>query len=417
MDKLKQLLETLAKTRADLAQVFDQAEGGDFKRVTCISGTDEEKCAAVRKMSADSDAIQKQVDELRDLERIKSQNEKAQEAALKAGRPIHPQEDKAGRQDEPAPALSLGAMFIKVGAHLKENFNKEFFLQGLSLKTIMDRGTTGGWAPNPIQTSRLVAYAVRPPNFLDLMPTRQTDQNAVVYEEETTLTESNVIEKAESATFGEAALAYTKRTVTVEKIPVMIPVSDEQLEDVPYIQSLIEQRLGEMLIRRVSYQGINGTGVTPLLAGLNTTGVPTMGTTAAVSGDGNADAIARGIKDVRVTGRAIPSAIVMNPTDWLNERLRKTKDGAYIWGSPAVEGMGSMWGLPIVIEDALTAGYALAGDFRMYGAWVEKRGITVKVTDSHASYFVTGTQYIRADMRGCYVWERPTAFSLVTLPA
>jgi hypothetical protein len=35
----------------------------------------------------------------------------------------------------------------------------------------------------------------------------------------------------------------------------------------------------------------------------------------------------------------------MHPTDWLNERLRKTKDGAYIWGNPDVQpGITSMWG-------------------------------------------------------------------------
>ena len=422
-EKLKTMLEGLEKKRATLAEAFKQAgDTADFSKVTVFSGTDEEKCAKVREVSADCEKDQKSIDAYRDLERIKSDNEKAQEAAIKSGRPLTPA--AGGSEDKKSQKMSIGEMFVKLGAHLGENRLKEFSLADYSLgdirpevvKTIMDRGTTGGWEPYPVHTGRLVGYAVRPPNFLDAMPTRQTGESAVVYEEETTLTESNVVEKAEGSAYGEAALAYTKRSVTVEKIPVFIPVTDEQLEDVPYIQSLVNQRLGEMLIRRVSYQGINGTGVSPLLKGLNTTAVSTMQTTAAVNGDGNADTIARAIKDVRVTGRSVPSTIVINPTDWLNERLRKTQDGAYIWGSPATEGMGSMWGLPLIVEDAITAGYAIVGDFRMWGAWVERRGITVKV-GYNTTDFVYGKQSIRADMRGCFVWERPTAFSLITLPA
>ena len=45
---------------------------------------------------------------------------------------------------------------------------------------------------------------------------------------------------------------------------------------------------------------------------------------------------------------------------------------------------------------------------------LKKRGIDVQVSNSHSTYFVEGKQAIRADMRGCAAWLRPTAFCTVT---
>jgi len=202
--------------------------------------------------------------------------------------------------------------------------------------------------------------------------------------------------------------------VTIEKIPAYVPVTDEQLADVAQAESYLNNRLPEAVRRRLDYQALHGTGVTPLMLGvINKTGIQE---TAAADGDATADHIARAIKDVSVTGRAIASAIIMHPTDYLNERLRKTKDGAYVWGNPSMPGITSMWGLPIAQADSLAAGKAIVGDFRQYCAFVEREGMVVKmgwVNDD----FIKGRNAIVAYLRGAFVWYRAAAFNYITLPA
>ena len=126
------------------------------------------------------------------------------------------------------------------------------------------------------------------------------------------------------------------------------------------------------------------------------------------------DAIHKGITKVKVTGRAMPNAVIMHPNDWQDVRLLRTTDGIYIWGSPSETGEPRIWGLRVVESDAQTENTAVVGDFANYSLFVVRRGIEVKVSDSHSDYFVKGKQAVRAGMRAATVWLRPEAFCKIT---
>lgn len=407
MDKLKKLQEKLAKARADISKVFEQAgDSVDFSKVTELSGTDAEKCSKIQQMSKDAEVLGKEVSELNAVFVIKERNEREEEAAKSANRPAFVTGKAPAVESEARSNKGIGDLFVEAKAHEKGNRDRE-----IELKTDFTR--TAGWAPESFRTGRLVDYAVRPIQVIDIIPGERTGEAAIKYMEETTLSSALAVEKAEGAAFGEAQLALTERSVTVEKLPVYLPVTDEQLADVLQAASYINNRLPAMLMRRLDSQALNGDGATPNMRGvLNASNLQAQ---LASAGDGNADTILRAITAVRVTGRAIASAILLNPTDWLNERLRKTKDGAYIWGNPAEVGITSMWGLPVAQADALAQGTAVVGDFRAYSAYVERQGIIVK-TGYINDDFIKGRQAIRADMRGAFVWYRGAAFCEVTLP-
>ena len=429
---LKQLLEKKAALTERLKKVFAQAKGDDFSLVTEVSGTTEEKLAAVRAMNDELGKLGKQIDDLRILaqgrESIEAEEKAAEEAARKAGRPGMPAPGAPAAGGERKERLAFGTAILKAaghnydaargifekvagGARLGEGC-KTVTLDGFWLKTLFERGA--GWDPEVIRSGRLVDFPVRPIQVMDILPMQRATSDGIKYMEETTRTETNVVEKAEGVAYGEMALALTERSVTIEKIPAYLPVTDEQLADVPQAESYINNRLPEAVRRRLDYQAINGTGVTPLLLGV--TQKSGIQTTAAGVDDATADHIARAIKDVSVTGRAIASAVIMHPTDYLNERLRKTKDGAYIWGNPSMPGPTQMWGLPIAQADSLTAGKAVVGDFRQYSAFVEREGMVVKmgwVNDD----FIKGRNAVVAYLRGAFVWYRPEAFDYITLPA
>jgi HK97 family phage major capsid protein len=85
--------------------------------------------------------------------------------------------------------------------------------------------------------------------------------------EETTFTNS-AAETAEGGTYPESALALTERSTPVQKITTFIPVTDEQLEDVPQIQGYLNNRLPFMVRQRLDLQILTGNGTTPNLRGL-----------------------------------------------------------------------------------------------------------------------------------------------------
>ena len=180
------------------------------------------------------------------------------------------------------------------------------------------------------------------------------------------------------------------------------------------IQSFIDNRLTYMLRQRINTQVLNGDGTAPNISGiLDRTGLQTQ----AKGADPTPDAFFKAMTKVMLAGSgnggANPNVIFMHPTDWQAIRLLRTTDGVYIWGNPSEAGPARMWGLNVAATQALTVGTGLVGDSN-FVELAYKRGIELKVSDSHDDYFVKGKQAIRADVRCALAVYRPAAFCTVT---
>ncbi len=397
--KLKELQEKLDAKRKALAQVFEEAGPDlDMDQVKSLDGDSHAKVEAIRQMNAELDDLAKQVEELWEIEKAASDVEKV-------GRLL---DDPAGRLPTAAAGAeqkSFGDLFIESGAHKAKG---KTFEVDIDVKTLMT--TTAGWAPEVIRTDRVVDYATRPIQVIDLIPSVPTGQSAVAYMEETTFTNA-AAETAEAGTYPEAALALTEKSSPVRKISVFLPVTDEQLEDEPRVRAYINNRLPFMLRQRLDSQILNGDGIAPNLTGiLNTSGIQTQ----AKGADPTPDAVHKAMTLVRTTGWAQVTAALFNSADWEEIRLLRTADGIYIWGSPSESGPMRIWGVPVILADALPAGTGLVGDFANFTELAIRRGVEVKVSDSHGTYFVEGKQAIRADIRVAFTVYRPAAFATVT---
>ena len=274
-------------------------------------------------------------------------------------------------------------------------------------KAVMTTATS--WLPEITRTPRVVEFAHRPVQVLDTLPTANTDQPGVQWMEETTST-SGAVETLENTQYGEAALAFTERQATIRKITTSIPATDEQLADVNQVAGIIDARLRFFLMQRLDLQVVAGNGIAPNILGfLNTPGIQTQ----AIGGDPPQDAIYKALDKVRVIGRATPSAIWLHPNDWQSIRLMRTGQDMYLWGAPTDVGIPRIWGLPVVITEALTEGTGFVGDFANFSILWFRQGVEV-LTGYVASDFIFGRQTIRASLRAALAVYRPTAFSTVT---
>ncbi len=396
--KLTELQERLDAKRKALAQVFDEAGPDlDMDKVKCLDGDSHAKVEKIREMNAELDDLAKQVEEL-------WQVEKAAADVEKIGRLL---DDPAGRLPTPAgeKPKSFGDLFVESAAYKARG---EAAVLDLDVKVLMT--TTAGWAPEVIRSDRVVESAQRPIQVIDLIPTTPTGQSAVAYMEETTFTNA-AAETAEGGVYPEAALALTEKSSPVRKISVFLPVTDEQLEDEPRVRAYLDNRLPFMLRQRLDSQILNGDGLAPNLTGiLNTAGIQTQ----AKGVDPTPDAVHKALTLVRTTGRATPNAALFSSQDWEQIRLLRTADGIYIWGSPSEAGPMRIWGVPVILADALPAGTGLVGDFANFTELAIRRGVEVKVSDSHGTYFTEGKQAVRADIRAAFVVYRPAAFCQIT---
>lgn len=387
--------------RKELADIFAQAQPGgegtiDLSKVKGHGDSTSDVAARIKNLNDEMSDLGAEVEQLR--------------ATLKIAGDFRHNEAGHG-QGEPTPGSakakpsSFGEAVLKSGALRQKGVSFEV---DYDIKTLFQR--SAGWDPEVIRDNRVVLDAQRPIQVTDLLPSVPWGQKAYSYMEETTFT-NNAAERAEGAAYGEAVLALTERTVTVETVGVFIPVTDEQLADEPAAEAYLNARLPFMVRQRLDSQLLVGDGSTPNIEGVNqVSGIQTQ----AKGADPTPDAVYKAMTKVKVTGRAMPNAVVAHPNDWQDVRLLRTSDGLYIWGSPSEAGPARIWGVNVVESDAQTENTMVVGDFANYSLLVVRSGMDVKVSDSHSTYFTEGKQAIRAGLRVAAVWLRPAAFATVT---
>lgn len=322
-----------------------------------------------------------------------------------------------GSERSPEPLDTLGGLFIKSQVYeaAKNRLGNIGAELAVPLSQIIPRPvnaqflTSAGWAPESLRTGRLVLDEQRGIEVTDALPVFPTTQAAIVYMEETTNTNA-AAERAEAAAYVESALALTEKSVTVRSIGTSLPVSDEQLADEVGVSAYLDGRLGFMVRQRLDSQILVGSGSGVNLTGtLNVSGINTQ----AKGADSTPDAIYKGIRAARVTGRAQPNVVIVHPNDWEGVRLLKTADGIYIWGSPSEAGPLRIWGLAVIETTAVTENTAIAGDYARFSGLHVRQGLEV-LTGFVNDDFLDGRVTIRAGLRVAVVHYRPTAFTEIT---
>lgn len=413
MKKKYELQQEIEAKRTRLSELF-KAGGADYDLT-------DDQVSEIRQANDELTDLGKQLDAIvaqeKDLGLIREQQIKA------FGTPQQQREFErpAGRVAQDTAPKSIGDRFVAAAEYERHkgvsrplygvNFGdvdpKEMFYGGHEQKTTMT--TAAGYAPVNARTGQVVLSAQRRAVVADLIPQDTTTLTVIKYMEETTFT-NNADVVAQSGTKPESALAFTERSNTVEKIATVLPVTDEQLNDVPSIRAVIDNRLRLMLLLKEEDQLLSGSGTTPNLMGfLNKSGIQTQ----AKGADPTPDAVFKAMTKIRYTGFADPTGVIFHPNDWQDIRLLRTADGVYIWGSPADAGPERIWGLPIVQTTGQTENTALVGDFVMYSHISRLMGVRIDVGWVN-DQFVKNQQTIRIEERLALEIYRAAAFCTVT---
>lgn len=425
MKASERIADDLHKLRVDQAALFDAHRQPDG---TLAMGA--EQVAEARKRNEDMTAKARELEAATELEEMEAGNAAG---ITELDRPKAPRialddiEQPTWGSLSPAQRRTLGERFTQseefahshgeykladgqsgptLNIDLEKEYGKGVAARGVNA-TLFD--TASSFAVQSVRLPTVITPGEQQPTVASLMPVGRTTQPSIAYMEETTTTNS-AAETAESGVKPESALAFTERTSPVRKIATTLPITDESLEDIPFIESYIDTRLRQFVTYREDGQLLTGNGTAPNLRGiLNTSGIQTQ----AKGADPGPDAVYKAMTLIRHTGFAEPSGSVWHPNDWQDIRLLRTTDGIYIWGSPADAGPERIWGMPIVVTTAATENTVLVGDFGLYSHISRRMGIRVDagwVNDD----FTKNRQTLRAEERLSLEIYRAAAFCTVT---
>lgn len=204
-------------------------------------------------------------------------------------------------------------------------------------------------------------------------------------------------------------------TESPAKIAALTKISDEMIEDLPFLADYINQQLVYDLSVKEEEQLLKGDGSASNLTGLfNREGIQTLDI-----GTGDAfDGLLEAIQMVALVTPLTADGILLNPSDFQALRIAKDNNGQYLAGGPFQGQYGnggiilnpSIWGLKVISTPAVDKGTYMVGAFRQGATVLRRGGIRVDATNSNVDDFENNLSTLRAEERLGLMVPRPAAF-------
>ena len=165
----------LDEKQKKLAKIFADSKDGndyDFLKSKDLDGDMKARVDVVRKKNEELDTLTVDVEGL--VAALKAAERKPP-SDLPTDIPPHPEQYKV--------AKSLGQIFVESKAF--KNFHGGSDSDVVNVKTTLKTlfQTSAGWAPESIRTGKVVEYATRPIQVIDIIPPGNTNDTSIVYME------------------------------------------------------------------------------------------------------------------------------------------------------------------------------------------------------------------------------------------
>jgi HK97 family phage major capsid protein len=211
----------------------------------------------------------------------------------------------------------------------------------------------------------------------------------------------------------ESALTLAVVSSPVETIAHLMPITRRAAADAPQVRQMVDQFLLYGLAEEEEDQILNGNGTSPNLRGiLNVSGISTVG-----SSGTDLDAVVDAIRTIRADRRR-PNALVIHPNDWYSTGFllaKETDSGRYLLGDPraSIDQLNTLWGLRVVVTEAMTENTALVGDFTQ-AVVADRQQAALYMTDSHKDWFGRNLLAVLAEERLGFGLLDPDAMCTIT---
>lgn len=317
---------------------------------------------------------------------------------------------KAGKD---MPAGSIGDIVVN-SAEYKAMMPKSGYAPDAGFKLRVEANTLTGQTGSPPDSddtlvpaqrkAGIVPGAFRALKIADLLVTVPTVSNAWEFTRENTWT-NNAAETAEGASKPESVLTFEQLSVSIRTIAHFIKASNQILADAPALRAYIDNRLRHGVEKRLDNQLLNGDGSGQNISGMTRAGNFTSFTPA--SGDTGIDSVNKA-KYAIIGADWDATGVIMNPADWGAIERLKTTDKTYVVGNPFGSIVPMLWGLPVVVTNAMTSGKFMVADFTTSYEHISRMSTVIDVgfvSDDFTRNLVT----IRAERRDALATIRPAS--------
>ncbi len=323
-------------------------------------------------------------------------------------------QQKAARPSGEQLPQSMGMQFVN-----SEAFKAYNLAQGSRLvidvrNDITSANTSAGALIAPDRRDLLITPPDRVLRVRSLCMPGSTESNLVQYQREDVFT-NNANTIAEAGQYPQSEIKYKDADAKVKKIGHFIKVTKEVLDDSPQLQSLIDGRLKYGVLYKDDLQLLLGDGTSNNILGI----VPQSSAYDAdrtLAGDTMADILSHAITQ-SISDEYYASGIVLNPQDWEKIRLLKTTDGAYIFAGPMQSVVPTLWGLPVVLTNAMPVNTFLTGAFAIGAQIFDRQTVEVEISTENGTDFEKDLITMKASERLALAVYRPAAFVTGTFPS
>jgi HK97 family phage major capsid protein len=256
----------------------------------------------------------------------------------------------------------------------------------------------------------VVGGAFRVLTLESLLMTLPATSNAVDYVRENVFTNA-AAETAEGSVKPETSITTTPVTEPVATVAHWLKISRQLAGDNAALAAYIDLRMRYGVNLRVENQIISGNGTAPNMSGFVKAGNFTAhGYTAATIGavNGRIELIRRIIADCWASDFPADT-ILLNPADWALIELLKDSQNRYLVGDPSSAAAPRLWGLPVVVSNAMAADTVLIGSMAQAATFYNRDGVSVELSDSDGDNFQRNLVTVRAERRCALAVERPAA--------
>lgn len=421
---LKQLQEEHRKAVGDMKAIQERNTGK--------KEWDAEDAATFRTMAAEVKGLQTHLDAALAVQDAESWGNLVDRVSLPASA-AGEQKSRAGSPDDVVGYVSMGEAFTASEAY--RGFAAQGMPAGHQAIAQFDTATGGRKSHRgfvPVTRKMLESKAIptigagvipvdrdpdvvrfaerRPATIRDVLNVSNTTSNSIEYTVISSFTNS-AAPVAEGAVKPEAALAMASATAPVRTLAHWIPVTEQQLADVPQLQNTIdvEMRWGLQMVEEQQLVWGDGLGQN-LLGILNTPGVVAG---RSVTDDTIIDLARRAMTDVALASLQ-PNAVLMHPIDWETAQLTKATDGMYVWAIVTNDNGSRIWGARVIETMAMqapgtTERRMVVGDFLRGATLWDRQQAAVQVGWKNDD-FIRNLRTLRAEERLAFGVKRPAAF-------